>query len=156
MDCFDPEVVVSIVDDPETVFGGSESSEVVANIENSQLVYGGSDCIEVVVNFDSDFDVDFIVDEFNEIIFGGSVEDVEVVVSCEQGPPGSGGGISGPVYHLKDGPDYQSSYVYAGYEADSGEWYIYRRTYAGNIREYAEGPNNYSTGWTNRESLSYS
>lgn len=49
-----------------------------------------------------------------------------------------------------------STYVYVGYKASNGAWYIYRRTISGNTRQYAEGTSDYATNWTNRESLSYS
>lgn len=68
---------------------------------------------------------------------------------------GGSGGASG--YELADGPEYNSSYVYVGYEHTSnGSWYIYRRTRATNLREYATGGSSYSTNWTNRAGLTYS
>jgi hypothetical protein len=65
-------------------------------------------------------------------------------------------GAGGEVYTYQDGPDYAASYVYVGYKAVSGKWYIYRRTYSGDVREYATGTSNYSTNWTNRVGLTYS
>lgn len=49
-----------------------------------------------------------------------------------------------------------STYAYAGYEKTAGDWYIYRRTRSGNVREYATGASSYATNWTNRSSLTYS
>jgi hypothetical protein len=49
-----------------------------------------------------------------------------------------------------------STYAYAGYEATEGDWYIYRRTRATNVREYAFGITDYSTSWADRASLTYS
>lgn len=68
---------------------------------------------------------------------------------------GSGaGGDSG--YRLAEGPDYQDDYVYVGYEHESnGSWFIYRRTVATNVREYASGSSDFATNWTGREGLSY-
>ncbi len=53
--------------------------------------------------------------------------------------------------------DYEktATYVYVGYEETGGHWYIYRRTRATNVREYATGASSYATNWTNRGSLSY-
>ena len=36
-----------------------------------------------------------------------------------------------------------------------GSWYIYRRTRATNVREYATGASNYATNWTGRAGLTY-
>lgn len=77
------------------------------------------------------------------------------ITAASNGSGGGGGGSSG--YSLQDGPDYNATYVYVGYEHDSnGSWYIYRRHNTTNIRTYAQGSSNYSTNWTNRGSLSYS
>ena len=66
-----------------------------------------------------------------------------------------GGGASG--YELINGPLYDATYVYVGYEHQtSGAWYIYRRTRATNVRLYASGSSDYATNWTDRESLIYS
>lgn len=81
---------------------------------------------------------------------------VRIISIGTQGPAGPGGSGNGLVYSVQDGPDYQASYVYVGYKAPSGEWYIYRRTYAGNVREYADGNSGYSTAWTNRIAQVYS
>jgi len=49
-----------------------------------------------------------------------------------------------------------ATYAYVGYENTSdNSWYIYRRTRATNLREYATGLSSYATNWTNRGSLSY-
>lgn len=49
-----------------------------------------------------------------------------------------------------------ATYAYVGYEnSNDGSWYIYRRTRATNVREYATGASSYATNWTNRGSLSY-
>lgn len=86
-----------------------------------------------------------------------SIDDtIELIECCEQGLPGSGGGGSGLVYSVQNGPDYQASYTYVGYKEPAGAWYIYRRTYAGNVREYADGASGYSTAWTNRTAQVYS
>lgn len=59
------------------------------------------------------------------------------------------------VYSSQYPPDYDTDYVYVGYAAPSGAWYIYRRTRATNLRQYATGVSSYSTNWTNRGSLTY-
>lgn len=52
--------------------------------------------------------------------------------------------------------DRDATYAYVGYENTSdSSWYIYRRTRATNVREYATGASSYATNWTNRGSLSY-
>ena len=49
-----------------------------------------------------------------------------------------------------------ATYAYVGYENTSDiSWYIYRRTRATNVREYATGLSSYATNWTNRGSLTY-
>lgn len=49
-----------------------------------------------------------------------------------------------------------ATYAYVGYENTSdSSWYIYRRTRATNVREYATGASSYATNWTNRGSLTY-
>jgi len=50
-----------------------------------------------------------------------------------------------------------ATYAYVGYEntADNS-WYIYRRTRATNLREYATGLTDYATNWTGRAGLTYS
>ena len=60
-----------------------------------------------------------------------------------------------PVYDFKD-QELTNDYAYVGYEEPAGAWYIYRRTRAGNIREYATGTSDYTTNWTSRSSLTYS
>ena len=52
--------------------------------------------------------------------------------------------------------DRDATYAYVGYENTSdNSWYIYRRTRATNVREYATGVSSYATNWTNRGVLSY-
>ena len=52
--------------------------------------------------------------------------------------------------------DRTDTYAYVGYEnSNDGSWYIYRRTRATNLRQYATGLSSYSTNWTNRGSLTY-
>ena len=66
----------------------------------------------------------------------------------------TGSGNSG--MRLADGPVYESGFCYVGYEHETnGSWYIYRRTRATNLRQYATGLTDYATNWTNRGSLSY-
>lgn len=65
-------------------------------------------------------------------------------------------GAGGEVYTYQNGPDYATNYVYVGYSAPSGAWYIYRRTYSSDLRQYATGASSYATNWTNRASLTYS
>ena len=49
-----------------------------------------------------------------------------------------------------------ATYAYVGYENSiDGSWYIYRRTRATNLRQYATGASSYATNWTNRGSLTY-
>ena len=50
--------------------------------------------------------------------------------------------------------EYTSTYCYVGYDSGTS-WYIYRRTRATNVREYASGASGYATNWTNRGSLTY-
>ena len=65
------------------------------------------------------------------------------------------GGASG--YSLALPVDYNSTYAYAGYEHISdGSWYIYRRTRATNVRQYATGSSDFATNWTGRAGLTYS
>lgn len=65
----------------------------------------------------------------------------------------TGGGASG--YSLQN-EELATTYAYVGYENTSdSSWYIYRRTRATNVREYATGASSYATNWTNRGSLSY-
>lgn len=68
-----------------------------------------------------------------------------------------GGGSVAPAAVLYEYQDYEktNTYVYVGYEATSGQWFIYRRTVATNVREYSEGLTDYATNWTNRASLTY-
>lgn len=49
-----------------------------------------------------------------------------------------------------------ATYAYVGYEntADNS-WYIYRRTRATNLRQYATGATDYATNWTGRAGLTY-
>ena len=52
--------------------------------------------------------------------------------------------------------DRDATYAYVGYENTSdSSWYIYRRTRATNLRQYATGASDYATNWGNRGSLSY-
>ena len=52
--------------------------------------------------------------------------------------------------------DRDATYAYVGYENTSdNSWYIYRRTRATNLRQYATGASDYATNWGNRGSLSY-
>ena len=49
-----------------------------------------------------------------------------------------------------------ATYAYVGYENTSdSSWYIYRRTRATNVREYATGLSSYATNWGNRNALIY-
>jgi hypothetical protein len=85
-----------------------------------------------------------------------STPQVRVISIGIQGPQGAGGsGGSGLVYSVQDGPDYQTSYVYVGYKEPAGAWYIYRRTYAGNVREYSSGALDYTNAWTDRTAQIY-
>lgn len=59
------------------------------------------------------------------------------------------------IYSLQN-QETTSSFSYVGYEADQGDWYIYRRTRSNNLREYAFGATDYPTNWNNRASLTYS
>lgn len=48
------------------------------------------------------------------------------------------------------------TYVYVGYENSvDNSWYIYRRTRATNLRQYATGLTDYATNWAGRGGLSY-
>ena len=70
---------------------------------------------------------------------------------------GSGGG-SGPSVtndQLQD-QELTDTYAYVGYEnSNDGSWYIYRRTRATNLRQYATGATDYATNWTGRAGLTY-
>ena len=67
----------------------------------------------------------------------------------------SSGGSSNTNERLQN-EDRDATYAYVGYENTSdSSWYIYRRTRATNVREYATGASSYATNWTNRGSLSY-
>lgn len=69
----------------------------------------------------------------------------------------SGGTTTEPTINGYLFQDYEKTgtYVYVGYENPDARWYIYRRTLSDNTRLYASGSSNYSTNWTNRESLGY-
>ena len=67
----------------------------------------------------------------------------------------SSGGSSNTNERLQN-EDRTDTYAYVGYEnSNDGSWYIYRRTRATNLRQYATGASDYATNWTNRGSLSY-
>ena len=52
--------------------------------------------------------------------------------------------------------DRTDTYTYVGYEnSNDGSWYIYRRTRATNLRQYATGLTDYATNWAGRGGLSY-
>lgn len=52
--------------------------------------------------------------------------------------------------------DRDATYAYVGYEnSNDGSWYIYRRTRATNLRQYATGATDYATNWTGRAGLTY-
>ena len=67
----------------------------------------------------------------------------------------SSGGSSNTNERLQN-EDRDATYAYVGYEKTAGDWYIYRRTRATNVREYATGTSSYATNWTSRSSLTYS
>lgn len=67
----------------------------------------------------------------------------------------TGGGGSGATGYSLQNEDRDASYAYVGYKKTAGDWYIYRRTRATNLRQYATGVSSYSTNWTNRGSLTY-
>lgn len=46
-------------------------------------------------------------------------------------------------------------YMYLGYIASDGAWYIARITNADSSFRYAKGTSDYVTNWTNRASLTY-
>lgn len=58
-------------------------------------------------------------------------------------------------FMLQDGTEYATDYAYVGYEHADNRWYIYRRTRATNVRQYATGTSDYATNWADKESLSY-
>lgn len=62
------------------------------------------------------------------------------------------GGSTGYTYQDLE---YTSTYAYVGQKKTSGEWWIYRRTRATNLMEYATGATDYATNWTNRGSQTY-
>ena len=62
--------------------------------------------------------------------------------------------INNPVYQHQN-QELTDYYSYEGYKEVGGSWYIYRRTRAGNIREYANGEDNYTTNWEGRATLTY-
>lgn len=57
--------------------------------------------------------------------------------------------------YLFQNQEYTSTFVYVGYEAVEGDWYIYRRNRATNVRQYAFGATDYATAWSTRASLVY-
>lgn len=80
----------------------------------------------------------------------------ESKVTVIGGTGGSSSTTASPVYEYQNGPDYGATYTYVGYKESGGAWFIYRRTLATNVRQYASGTSNYATNWTNRASLTYS
>ncbi len=60
-----------------------------------------------------------------------------------------------PGYTQKD-YEKTSTFVYVGLENTPGEWVIYRRTVASNVRLSAAGSSGYSAGWSGRAGLTYS
>ena len=68
----------------------------------------------------------------------------------------TGGGGSGATGYSLQNEDRDATYAYVGYENTSdNSWYIYRRTRATNVREYATGASSYATNWTGRSGLTY-
>lgn len=63
-----------------------------------------------------------------------------------------GSGSSGYVFRNEEN---LGVYAYVGYEKPGADWYIYRRTLASNLREYATGVSGYGAGWTGRAGLTY-
>lgn len=90
---------------------------------------------------------------FVETIVAGT--GVTVDDTDPQNPIISATALPQQIYFLQD-QETTSTFAYVGYEATEGDWYIYRRTRANNLREYAFGASNYSTNWTNRAALVYS
>ena len=67
----------------------------------------------------------------------------------------AGGGSSNTNDQLQD-QELTDTYAYVGYEnSNDGSWYIYRRTRATNLRQYATGASSYATNWGNRNALIY-
>ena len=67
----------------------------------------------------------------------------------------AGGGSSNTNDQLQD-QELTDTYAYVGYEnSNDGSWYIYRRTRATNLRQYATGLTDYATNWTGRAGLTY-
>lgn len=68
----------------------------------------------------------------------------------------TGSGGSSNTNERLQNEDRDATYAYVGYENTSdSSWYIYRRTRATNVREYATGASSYATNWTNRNVLIY-
>lgn len=67
----------------------------------------------------------------------------------------SSGGSSNTNDRLQN-QELTATYAYVGYEDSvDGSWYIYRRTRATNLRQYATGLSSYATNWTGRAGLTY-
>jgi hypothetical protein len=84
-------------------------------------------------------------------IYNGAVADAVALA-------GGGGSL---VNYENQNYERTSNYIYVGSEVVSGpsagQWFIYRRTITTptSIREYAYGPSDYTTSWTNRSILTY-
>lgn len=68
----------------------------------------------------------------------------------------SGSGGSSNTNDRLQNQELTDTYAYVGYEDSvNGSWYIYRRTRATNLRQYATGLSSYATNWTGRAGLTY-
>lgn len=121
-------------------------------------VAGPSEAVEVFLRSDVEVAVpatevlEVLADEVAvEVVSVG--DPLEVVAVGPQGPPGPSGG-PGSRYGYSDHTS-DDDYVYVGYVADDGDWYVWRRDLATDVRDKAVGVGGYPAAWTDREALSY-
>lgn len=62
--------------------------------------------------------------------------------------------LIGGVWYISNSEE-TGTYKYYGFEDSSGNWYILRKTLATNVYLYSAGTSSYSTGWTDRATLTY-
>lgn len=90
----------------------------------------------------------------DKLVSGTNIKTINGTSILGSGDMTISGGGGTTDYHLQN-EDRDTSYAYVGYKDPSDKWYIYRRTRATNLRQYATGTSGYSTNWTNKSSLIY-
>lgn len=95
--------------------------------------------------------------KFDAVLGRAREQDEQVLEVVGGGSTVTTGGSFAPAALIYAYQDYEktATYVYAGYLASSGDWYIYRRTISTNVRLYATGGSGYAAAWTNRASETY-